>query len=342
MKLIYSTLFVFLFGFSISYGTVYRVNNNYGTITNAFTFTSAQLAHDAAASGDTLHIESSATSYGDLITSKKITVIGPGYFIGLGGNNNIGLQYHKHEATVGLYCGLGSEGSVFIGLNLIGSSNAPVGVFIYSDSITMKRCKTVDINLFNQSSNLIITQCFINGGILPYSNISIGNIYLSNNYIQTGIFLTSNYIGVYVVNNFINGTTNSIDGAYINNIIHNNSGDQVLCSISGNVMNNLFMKQTNTNYVGNNGNIFISEDPGVLNSVLTDAVSNTYDSWMQLKSGSIANGSGYLGTNIGPFGGNTMYKLSGIPHIPTIYEININVGPGTNSLPCTLSTRTNN
>jgi hypothetical protein len=342
MKLIYTTLFVFLVCITKVHGTVYRVNNNYGTITNAFTFTSAQLAHDAAASGDTLHLESSPTSYNNFLLNKKLTIIGPGYFIGQGGNNNQGLQHHKHEATLGLYCGPSSAGSVFIGLNLIVNSGYSAGLYITSNDITINRCKTTNIYLFNQCSNFSITQSFINGSIIAATTYNTGNIYISNNYIQNGILLDSNYTGVYVVNNFINGTTNSIDGAYINNIIHNNSGDQVLCSISGNVMNNLFMKQTNTNYVGNNGNIFISEDPGVLNSVLTNAVSNTYDSWMQLKPGSIANGSGYLGTNIGPFGGNNMYKLSGIPHIPAIYELNINVGPGTNSLPCTLSTRTNN
>lgn len=327
-----------------AYSNVLRVNNNYGIIPTYTTFTNVQQAHDAANNGDTIHVESSATSYGNMNASKQIVWIGPGYFIGEGGNNNAGLQHHIYEATLGLRCLAGSDGSTFIGLNLtVNNLFSTLGIFISANNITIQRCKTPGIRFLAQSNNFKIKESFILGSIQNYnpSDPSTGDYYISNNYIQNGIQLPANYVGVIVINNFIQETSYVVDGAFINNIIHNYSGNSILCSTPGNVMNNLFMYQTNTNYVGTHGNLFVSESPQISNSVMAGPMSTLSDNWMTLKPGSIAIGNGQGGNNIGPYGGTSPYKLSGIPIIPSIYNLQVNIEPGTNLLPCLISTRSN-
>jgi len=44
------------------------------------------------------------------------------------------------------------------------------------------------------------------------------------------------------------------------------------------------------------------------------------DGQWQILEGGPADGTGTFGTDIGMFGGNTPYILSGIPKLPTIYE----------------------
>ena len=47
------------------------------------------------------------------------------------------------------------------------------------------------------------------------------------------------------------------------------------------------------------------------------------DGMYQLKSGSVAAGAGYGGTDCGMFGGNYPYVLSGVPSVPSIYFLNV-------------------
>ena len=75
-----------------AYAKIWRVNNNNGVAAN---FTTLQAAHDGAASGDTLHIEASPNSYGTLNVSKKLTIIGVGYFLDLNPNLQAVAQSSK-------------------------------------------------------------------------------------------------------------------------------------------------------------------------------------------------------------------------------------------------------
>ena len=59
---------------------IWRVNNNGGI--NA-SYASAQAAQDAAitVAGDTRHLEASQANYGSLRATKRLIIIGPGYFL---------------------------------------------------------------------------------------------------------------------------------------------------------------------------------------------------------------------------------------------------------------------
>ena len=54
-----------------SQAKIWRVNNNTGVVAD---FATVQAAHNAAASGDTIHLEGSATSYGQLSCTKKLVI----------------------------------------------------------------------------------------------------------------------------------------------------------------------------------------------------------------------------------------------------------------------------
>src|SRR5262245_10399678 len=105
---------------------IWRVNNQEAMGAD-FTYLSA--AYSAAAAGDTLHIESlSAYEYLPSFT-KKLMILGPGYFL------EENPQTRAATQSVQLYGSIifepGSEGSVLMGLNFQGSS-----VYIRTGGIT--------------------------------------------------------------------------------------------------------------------------------------------------------------------------------------------------------------
>ena len=135
---------------SSAHAKIWRVNNVPGV---AADFTTAQAAHDGAAANDTIYLESSPNSYGDLITTKKLTWIGLGYFL----PQNPGLQYHNNAGFVSsININPGSDGSLF----QINSTGFPGDFRINScANITVQRCYiegTVNIN--GTSNHITITQ----------------------------------------------------------------------------------------------------------------------------------------------------------------------------------------
>ena len=319
---------------------ILRVNNNTGSTT---AYTTAQAAHNAAATGDTIHIESSPNSYGNLTCTKKLTWIGNGYFTDPTVTGfNPGLQSQPAPSRLDLIsANSGSADSYFSGL--MGQIN------IGTSNITIKRCYVMPSLYFtsgNTVSNTNVTQCFIWGDIqLSGSPAVSSNILIHNNIITGSVLLSpSNLSNISIQNNFIgSGNIATIpSGIIANNIIHNASGNVSISSNSGAVINNLFMNQTNTNYVGSNGNIFVSGSANSTNTVFTNAKSVNYDNWCILKAGSPAIGGGGGGVDMGPRGGATPYVLSGVPAVPSVYQLTVTSTPSTTTLPCVISTKSNN
>ena len=73
-------LFVFTLCISCAYAKIWRVNNNTGVVADFTTFAAA-VSSASVLSGDTIHIEPSATSYGGATMSKRLVVIGIGYLL---------------------------------------------------------------------------------------------------------------------------------------------------------------------------------------------------------------------------------------------------------------------
>lgn len=322
-----------------SQAALWRVNNNFGIAAN---FNNPQSAHNAASNGDTIYIESSASNYSSLNCTKQLVWIGTGYFIDpsvIG--HNTGLQFHTNPSTIySVALNSGAANSVFMGLNV---SN----FYISTNNITISRCLIGSIEFYatsaNLTSNFTLNQSFVTSSIAPYGynpgNSNSTGYAFTNNVILGSLSLPSNYLGVIVNSNYLYQLS-TLSFVVSNNII-NSFGISLFGVYASNVYNNLFLVNTNSNYVGINGNIFSSSNPySAGNAIFTAPVVGAYDSWTALKPGSPAIGAGLNGIDIGPRGGATPYRLSGIPNVPTISQFLFRSTPS-NTLPVTISTRSN-
>lgn len=118
---------------------VWRVSNRVinGLTVNA-DYTTLQAAIDGASSGDTLYMMGSPSSYGSGSFSKKLVVIGPGYWH----EHNDSTQAVQNYARVtNLSFNEGSQGSVVSGLYIhygnYSNSNGWKMVYVNADSITL-------------------------------------------------------------------------------------------------------------------------------------------------------------------------------------------------------------
>ncbi len=336
--------------------TVLRVNN----LVNA-PYTTAQQAHNAAIAGDTIQLESSPNHYGSLICSKQLIWMGAGYFL----NTSPFPQYIQNTSRLStVTVNSGSSQSKFIGIEFQNPLN------LNSSATVITRCLfglNAFVNLQANSNGTVISSCFFksdaqvspgyspsilgnNTASNPVSGVIIENNFFynsnhSSSYPAGSIYLDVYFTGTLIFNNIFAGAYNknpiTIGYGYIKNNIFNQVGNFVYSYSAAAVTNNIFMNQTNTNYVGSNGNTF---DPGTIslgNNVFEGILSTTTDTWMKLKVGSPALGAGEGGIDCGVFAGNTPYKPNGLPPIPTISAFQANSAPG-NVLPCVISTRSNN
>jgi len=341
MKLI-TTSILFILLFLHGNAKIWRVNNNPGIIAD---FTTLQAAHNGALSGDTIHLEPSPITYGALNANKKLIIIGPGH--SLSTNNN--LQYTSVTSkTDEIIFEIGSENSV-----LTGVTTTSFDIFIKTSNISIIRNRLSGIYLAPSSTvssgPYSISATYIRENwvsvILEYNptNIAfnIAGTSISANIINTislttPAIITSNYIGSLtcknstVVNNIIklNNTNCSNDACNLFQVTFNNT-------INNNVFTDVANPGNQGNYQNGQNNIF---NPGLVNVIVGTA--NNSESDYQLLTNSVAVGAGTGGINVGPFGGG--YTLSGIPSVPTIYNLQVEpTGSSSNGLNVTVKSRTN-
>ncbi|MEI9957117.1 MAG: hypothetical protein WDM90_12625 [Ferruginibacter sp.] len=205
---ILSILFTFIF---IQNGNakIWRVNNNTG-ITADFTGIDAAVNSASVHAGDTIHIEASAIGYGNCYLSKRLTIIGTGYFLSETAPQiaNPKTEANTNPGIIGsIYFYPGSKGSVISGVYI--SSYC-----IIEDSlITVQRCLITGDVYFGDSYTAYdsyadtIRQNYITGGAkVGYTTTGkIKNILLYNNIIggMVGIDFSYNINNVsgFVLNN---------------------------------------------------------------------------------------------------------------------------------------------
>lgn len=318
---------------SISFAKIWRVNNNTGVNAN---FTTLQAAHDGAASGDTVYLESSPTSYGGLTSSKKLAIFGTGYFLDV----NPGLQAFNLPSKVdAINLNAGSEGSSVEGLSLNGNA-----ITINVNDIVIRRNHFASFNgaiadwgvgivyINNGASNILITQ---NYALIIQNTTASTGILISNNFIahyayygeaSAGNCLSLNVNTVAIIKNniFRRGTVTAYNSNITNNIMYLG-----FFTGSGNLV---------SNNIGNDTQ-FGNTDGNKQNVDMTTVFESTgsYDGFWKLKAGSPAIGAGYGSTTQNPidcgiYGGSSAYVLSGIPAIPAIYFF-ANQPVGSNSDP---------
>ena len=339
-----------LAAFSHSYAKIWRVNNNAGILAD-FTTVTAAINSATVVDGDTLHIESSTTSYpvsGSAIP-KSLVYIGVGYFLDpadAGAPPNTGLQVATGLSNLQfLRLGAAASGSKFIGITFSGSvyfngaNNVSLdrclvvsGIYFengVNDNFSMRKSFIANSNQLSMGASATLTNfvcennIFYNSAFVNLPNLAgSGNIFRNN---SIGGFNGITLVNTYVANNIFSITPQC---SFTNCTIKNNLF-QINQTLPGTATNN----QVNVN----SANVFVSGTTGSL------------DSRFQLKPGSPAIAAGLtvgsvVSPDCGAFGATDPYKLSGIPNIPSIYTMNVPVSipSGSATMNVTFSTRNNN
>ena len=280
---------------------------------------------------DTLHIEASPINYPSATLNQPLHLIGPGYLL----DENPGLQHAQLSAKIS---GLTIE-STAIGSSIQGLQFTNAGVDI-------------------EASNIVFERNYVSGGDLHFigNGVTWNNIVISGNYlsgiISNTLFSATNVI---IHNNIIVDATlyDLVSGEFFNNTLIETGGAESLDVHNFNIYNNIVRTGavvTNNNNIHHNlcgtpnclpaGN---NNQEDVPIATVLNLTSTTEGDFQLLDyPGNPAYGSGESGADLGAFAGPTPYVLSGIPGIPTIYELHV---PGVafqgDPLNVTLSTRSN-
>jgi hypothetical protein len=332
------------------FAKVWRVNNNAGVNAN---FIDLPAAITGATAGDTVYLESSAITYTGGTLSKKLVIVGSGYYL-TGTPLNPNTQWNTNPSTLGgLQVLSGSAGTVIEGLtfsgalflgddnitvqrNLFGNNGLTLGVSHSSNNDTIRQNVLFEILLSSASftaTNTFIYNNIINFGCSFVANIGGANGFILNNDIGSVPFggatlAVSNFT---IQNNILfaptigSGNVDAGTNAYFNNIVSTTSAASGIPTGNGNV----FSVAPTTVYDNwNNAN------PGLF----------TPDgSFMLIPTTSPAIGAGLLNgatVDCGAFGGPAPYTLSGMPpQIPSIYALTAptQVNSGILSIPVTIS-----
>jgi hypothetical protein len=345
---------------SVNAQTIRRVNNTPG-LNDPNVYATAQAAHDAAAANDIISLEPSpSTSYGNITVTKRINIVGSGYYLDKNPNN----FFDKRQATLSsVIFDNGSANSTISGVDLS-------SVVIYDVNINVTRCKLNNITM--SKSNTLL------GGIYSVGNNATINQNLITGYINAGQYYNASNVLFYagancnVSNNVIAYNISGLNSSVINynTFLNEGNGANINTVVGSTVTNNIFdcrsatlgylvvnaassgTTASNNICLGLNG---LPSGGGNINGasptttfVGTSTPFSTYgttgDGVFQLAVGSPALTAAVGGTQAGAFGnGANTYRLSGVPVTPIITSF-ISTGSGNNTTPLsvTISVRSNN
>lgn len=361
MKKIFLFIPAFLFMHILSAQNMVVVNNTPGITAD---YKSLQTAVDNVTDGTLILLQPGPTSYGDINIKKRVSIIGPGYF--LNHNPDPNRQATPMESVIGnLTFDTLSTGSYVTGLSLTGSITGGNNRVNFSNTanVTVSRCLVYPgsnqwIAANYKSSNITFKQCFfkVPGGW--------GHGYILNTREGTGT-------------NFINSIFQIDDPAYSfvlpseyfsnytatvlfqNNVIYNLSNPGYYpsaCSFYNNIVFSQNSSLTTVNAVAASNNVgnmnYTAAGPNITNAVEanvlvlnSDPSIASPDARYKLKTGSVAIGYGQGGIDCGPFGGlpAARYELSGIAQfVPNIFYMNVPASSGsTGGLPVHIKVRAN-
>ncbi len=340
---------------------IWRVNNNGNNPVPAIvsdfpSSTTLQQVNDntLVVSGDTIHLEQSPTTYGACIFTKKLVVIGSGYFLSQNPNTQVNTSYGSITGDLTFY-NAGSAGSFVYGCQV---GNVNMGV----NNLTIARCyfPTVTCFIGNNSTGNIdgmsLRQCVFSGnpgsqycvrnntgtGLVTNMNI-YGNIITPLYYGITldakisGIFKNNvvavyytalNIQGFYVVNNLTYSSQGNYPNSFTNCNVEFNAGTQATHFVTG-------VGGTGTTYGTGNTTQSIA-NIAFLGGTSTDGA-------YQLASTSTVKIIGKDGNDLGAFAGDFPYKLSGIAPVPNIYGLTIApITAGATTINVTVTAKGNN
>ena len=277
----------------------------------------------AAAAGDTIYIQGSETSYGNITIDKKLTIIGTGH------------NPQKENALVSELSSvqLGAEDAAGVqaaasGSSLIGLKISSVRTSNYGQKdITIKRCKVSSIQASGRTGGIctdwIIENNIINQIVSYNQKTDASNFIIRNNIITFNLYYVS---GCVVSNNIFLGNNNSFPEVY-NSIIQNNIfyGNTPQGANNSTFNNNISYSSTNTAlpYGTNSGNNNkVNVDPKFTNY---PGGGFSYEHDYHLQASSPGKNAGTDGTDIGIYGGMG-FSETGEPPIPVVRAFSIQNG----------------
>ncbi|MDL2223419.1 hypothetical protein LJB98_04910 [Bacteroidales bacterium OttesenSCG-928-M11] len=291
-KILFILLAVVIGGMQTMSAKTWRVNN----LDNSADFQDMDKAIETIAAGDTIYLEGSSNYYilSNAIT-KKVAIIGPGYFLEENPNTQVSktpAQIRSTNATTGIV--LLAAGISIEGVNLYHYT------YVGADNITIKRCYMGNDISFTKQVNAVVNnatiiQNYVYGNKIDGNNIA-NNCIVTNNLSHGISFFNKSTIE----NNTIISTASTA--------LSNNTG----CSIKNNIT-------TGTSYYNTNCDIS-NNSTATTSDYITQSTAST-DGKYQIASTSALMTSGTNGSQIGAFGGSSPYVLSGLPSVPHIYEI---------------------
>jgi hypothetical protein len=323
-----------------AFSTVWRVNNITGVNCNFTSITAAQSSASVLA-GDTLYLEPSAGTYGDITFTKKLTVIGNGYFL----SQNPQTQADFNTSQLGsITYNTGSSGSKIIGCQIaritINTSELLIERnYIINDDYNSISFSTNNISHFIIRNNYIVNSYNSYSTIYCiYSNYSgVNDLQIYNNYIYNAtnrhaIYLT-NGTSVDIHNNIINGNVNVNNTTFENNILISGTFTYNNGIVNNNICNSTQFSTVN----GTNNQLNVT-----MSNVFEGATGNSTDGQWQLKVSSPADSAGVGGIDCGMFGGTFPYILSGLPGIPSIYQNDQTIDYQNQKINVTISVKSHN
>jgi len=328
---------------TLGHASIWRVNNAPNNIYDAdFQTINAAVQSVEVIAGDTLHIEASEDTYGDASITKRLVLIGTGFKLGANPGNP-GLQANSNMSTVNaITLGDLADGSVICGLRFASSGG---GLILQAvENITVMRCFFDAYPLafdgaFSQS-NITIKQCYFTGSIYEEDQgtaQSISLITIANNIIGGNILFDDagdTFSAIVITNNIFTGGNSAFRGTTFQNNVLYNSGTSVSVGTDNSFLNNIAAGTIAWDLADENVNQVVMSNEFI--------GTGSDDMRFQLQSGSNYDDHATDGGQVGIFGGPYPWKPSGIPNIPTIYDLDVPAtvlqGGQVNS---TLSTRTN-
>ena len=340
--------------------------NNIGS--NTGDYTTLQEAVDSASAGDVIYLYPSSTSYGSATINKQVTIIGPGYWVQ--SNPSLGiLTYIANGVADNITLMAGADGTYITGvdfnyLSMEGVNNVVISRNRVRNRIYMKNTSnvivegcyfdlvgdyqgsTADENWLHLSAhtnnssmivrnNIFYAYTFASGNCgYGYSSRWLDNIYIgptSSAIVENNIFRDRCHFNNSIVRNNIFLMTDQYANCADNPI----SYDASSCNIKYNVLVKNQTGLDTTNIVGVDVNTLFEGYP--------TQGSRSFDDRFMLKAGSPAIGAGAGGIDCGVYDGVSPYRLSGLPFIPVVYELNgPSQGTASQGIDVTVKVRSNN
>ena len=305
--------------------------------------------------GDTLHVEGSTTVYSFATITKKLVIIGTGYFLTDNPNTSNNVLATK---LARIAFNAGSENSQLIGVDMVSAGNSfDRDVYINVNGVTVKRCRIEGQVVFGfPLSDVYIIQNFFPNTVVNNAINTNGNSFFTpptdlvfnNNICQKTLTWgtpianpTTMWPILQCNNNVFDGPDNLANpnlafstSEFKNNILMPTNAKVNISASAGNVSYNIGTLSTQFGAADNNLVV-----PAITTIFVTSA---SPDGGYQVADGTVADNSGSDGTDRGAFGGTAVisrYTLSGLAAIPVVYEITT-PGATSTTLPVTIKART--